>query len=591
MKRKIINLKYCGTVVVLIALLLSYSCEEEFLYKKPTGVVSLDDFNTKDGVDLLLTATYTLINGAAIKGGWPREAYSASITNWIWDCASDDAYKGSTLSDLAEGGEIERFIAMANNPHIINKWVVMYDGVSRSNDCINAILNADDMTQGEKTQAMGQAKFLRALYHFRLQRMHYQVPFISHEEEFPEKVANDHPIWDEIEADLTEAVTSLPETWPGEPGRATKYAALALKAYVHLHQNEYSQASPLLDQIINSGQFRLAEHFFHNFDFEHENNEESIFEVQRAVNDGTGQGFNGTPDIWTTNPPPTAGLGVCCGMYQPSMDLVNAYKVDNEGLPLLGFNGPKYDETNLKNSMGLTPADEFIPAEDLLDPRLDWTVARRGIPFMDWGICTGWAREPVNGGPFELKKRMYPKALTGIASHGSFARSTALNTRYIRYAHVLLWRAECAVEENNLGMARDLVNQVRERASDDILMGRCLSYTFPSAPGSEDAEVDYEQPAANYLLGEYDSFPSQEYARAAVRMELRLETAMEGNRFFDLRRWGLLDEVIPDYIEKDSEFRTFMEGAMFDASKHDYWPLPESQLDIQEGVLQQDPDW
>src|SRR5690606_1776891 len=195
------------------------------------------------------------------------------------------------------------------------------------------------------------------------------------------------------------------------------------------------------------------------------------------------------------------------------------------------------------------PTDEFIPPTEPVDPRLDWVVARRGIPFLDWGICTGWARDQPNGGPFELKKRMYPKELLGTASHSSFARSTAMNTRYIRYGHVLLWRAECAVEANDLELARTLVNQVRQRSSDDLVMGKCNSYTFPDAPGSEDADVDWDQPAANYLLGEYDNFPSQEYARAAVRMEMRLETAMEGNRFFDLRRWGLLDEVIPAFIE------------------------------------------
>lgn len=586
------NIKHGSALVLLMAVMLfANSCSEDFLYKKPTGVVSQDDFNNKQGVDLLLTASYTLVKGAAIKAGWPREAYSASPTNWIWDCASDDAYKGSTLSDLAEGGEIERFIAMPNNPHISNKWVVMYDGVSRVNDCINAIITAEDMTGDEKDDAMGQALFLRAFYYFRLQRMHYQVPFISNEETDQGSVLNDHVIWPEIEADLTEAITLLPESFPGEPGRATKYAALALKAYVHMHQGEYAEASPLLDQIITPGQFSLAEHFFHNYDFDHQNNEESIFEIQRAVNDGTGQGFNGTPDIWVTNPPPTAGLGVCCGMYQPSMNLVNAYKVDANGLPLLGIGGPAFDDTNLGNDMGLGPNDPFTPPADPLDPRLDWTVARRGIPFMDWGICTGWAREQANGGPFELKKRMYEKAMVGIASHAAFARSTALNTRLIRYAHVLLWRAECAVEENDLETARTLVNQVRERAADDFVMGLCTDATFPDAPGSESATVDWDQPAANYSLGLYSSFPDQTYAREAVRMEIRLETAMEGNRFFDLRRWGILDQVIPDYIEKDSEFRTFMEGAVYDPARHDYWPLPESQLDIQDGILIQDPDW
>ncbi len=592
MRNKIKNMKYFSTILLLLsAMFISNSCSEDFLYKKPTGVVSEADLNNKEGVDALLTGAYTLSKGAVIKGSRLPAAYAGSITNWVWDCASDDAYKGTTLSGQSPIGEIERYVVMPSNAFIRDKWTVLYDGVSRANDCINAILKADDMTDSEKNAAMGQAKFLRGFYNFRLQRMHFQVPFISNDEEEPDKVKNDHPIWPEIEQDLTDAIESLPENFPGEPGRATKYAAIALKAYVLLHQEKYAEASPLLDQIINSGKFSLADYYFDNFDYDHQNNQESIFEIQRAVNDESSRGNNGTPDIWGTNPPATSGLPVCCGMYQPSLDLVNAFKVDANGLPLLGFDGPRFDETNLKNDMGLRANDEFVPPTDPVDPRLDWTIARRGILFLDWGICTGWARDPANGGPFEIKKRMYYKSQAELASHISWQRSTALNTRLIRYAHVLLWRAECAVEANELDLAMDLVNQVRRRSAHDFIMGKCNSYTFPNAPSSEGADVDWDQPAANYLLGEYQSFPSQEYARAAVHMEERLETAMEGNRFFDLRRWGILGEVIPAYIEKDSQFRTFMKGAVFNADKNDYWPLPEGQVDIQSGVLIQDPAW
>ena len=142
-----------------------------------------------------------------------------------------------------------------------------------------------------------------------------------------------------------------------------------------------------------------------------------------------------------------------------------------------------------------------------------------------------------------------------------------------------------------LNWPKILVNQVRSRSANDFVMGKCTSYTFPNAPKAEDAIVDWEQPAANYILGEYASFPSKEYAREAVHMEIRLETAMEGNRFFDLRRWGILDQVIPTYIAKDSQFRTFMQGAVFNADKNDYWPLPQDQVDVQAGILVQDPAW
>lgn len=446
----------------------------------------------------------------------------------------------------------------------------------------------ENISETEFNVFAAQARFLRAFFHFRLQKMHFQIPYITEDITDPSIVPNDHQVWDEIETDLQFAIDNLPESFPGEPGRATKWAAMAVKAYVHLFQQEYTEAIPVLDEIINSGQFDLVENFNDNYKATTENNVESIFEIQSAVNDGTNQGLNGNPDSWTTNPY-NRFLPTCCGMYQASQDLVNAFKVDANGIPLLGINGPKYNDENLKNDMGIASSEEFIPTDQLLDPRLDWTVGRRGVPYLDWGIHTGseWIRSQVNGGPYNTKKQMFYQSERDMASHDSFARATAINFRAYRFAHVLLWRAECAVEENDLETARQLVNRVRRRASDDFVMGKVTTYEFDA---DTEIEVDWDQPAANYMLGEYPSFPSQEYAREAVRLEIRLETALEGNRFFDLVRWGIDDEVLSEFVRNDSEFRVFMQGASYNAERNDHWPIPQNQIDLQGGdVLQQDP--
>ena len=95
------------------------------------------------------------------------------------------------------------------------------------------------------------------------------------------------------------------------------------------------------------------------------------------------------------------------------------------------------------------------------------------------------------------------------------------------------------MEEGDLETARELVNEVRRRAANpvNITMGKVLNYKYPTGPS--DAVVDMDQPAANYLIAEYPTFPSEDYAREAVRMEQRLEFGMEGHRFFDLVRWGV----------------------------------------------------
>lgn len=572
---------YKLSFIIAILLAVITSCGDDFLQKEPWGVVIPEALNTPKGVDYLLVGAYSMLDGW---NGNQNAGSAASIRNWVWDTASDDAYKASTPGDLVPAGEVERYEALPTNQMIEFKWMIMYDGVSRANDVLRALsLAGNSIAEADRNVLAAQARFLRAFYHFRLQQMHFQIPYITEDIEDPASVKNDHPVWDEIETDLKFAIEHLPESFPGEPGRVTKYAALAVKSYVHLFQKEYDDAVPLLDEIIDSKKFALVDSFYHNYTSYTENNVESIFEIQSSVNDGTTQGRNGNADSWITLPF-NRFMPTCCGFYQPSQDLVNAFKVDADGLPLLGIGGPKFDETNLEHDQGINSADHFEPTSHLVDPRLDWTVGRRGIPYLDWGIHSGreWIRDQENGGPYNSKKQMYYKKEG--AAENTFARATAINYRVIRYAHVLLWRAECAVEDNDLELARSLVNEVRRRSADDYVMGRVSTTEFDGSP----IVVDWTQPAANYLLGEYPAFPNQDYARAAVRMELRLETAMEGNRFFDLVRWGLDQEVLPAFIEKDTKVRIFMTGATYQP-KHAKWPIPQSQLDIQKGVLMQDP--
>jgi hypothetical protein len=159
-----------------------------------------------------------------------------------------------------------------------------------------------------------------------------------------------------------------------------------------------------------------------------------------------------------------------------------------------------------------------------------------------------------------------------------------------RLAHIILWRAEVAVEENQLDAARLLVNQIRDRAkASTTVKGLCTSYVNL---GTVTPVVDYTKDAANYKVEPYPvgapAFASQAEARKAVREEMRLEFATENLRFFDLRRWGIANTVLNAYIAKDSKFRNFLKGAVYNPTKNDYWPLPQDQVDLQKGVITQD---
>jgi hypothetical protein len=286
---------------------------------------------------------------------------------------------------------------------------------------------------------------------------------------------------------------------------------------------------------------------------------------------------------------------------------VNAFKVDANGLPM--FND--FNNVDLANDQSVASEAVFNTFTDAVDPRLDWTVGRRGIPYRDWGICRGrdWIRYQPFGGPYmPAAKPFFYKSerYTLSTTTGWMTGNNANNFRYIRLTHVLLWRAECAAFEGDLETARTLVNQVRDRADNEIVMGKVLinqlpPSVYPWGEGTTDADyltggsVDWTQPAANYQIGQYPAFANADEAMRAVQWEIRLEFATEGMRFFDLRRWDKLPAgmrvdmaaVLNAFQQADLRVRTVMEGATFNMGRDEYQPVPQTQMDLQPGVLVQ----
>jgi len=294
------------------------------------------------------------------------------------------------------------------------------------------------------------------------------------------------------------------------------------------------------------------------------------------------------------NWPHGSDIGMCCGFHQPSQNLVNAYKVDANGLPLF----TTFNDVDLKNDQGIKSEETFVPATDEVDPRLDWTVSRRGIPYMDWGVNRGrdWIRNQPDGGPYLPATKWFVKKSersTLVTKDGWMSGVNANNWRAIRYAHVLLWRAEVAVNENtaaSLAYAEELVNMVRTRAAKEVVMGKVTTYELPPTAYPFNVTIDYELPAANYKVSPYTvgTFAAQgkAYALRAVQWELRLEFAMEGHRFFDLRRWGIINETLNAFAQGDLRIRQFMKNVTF-TDRAKWAPVPQGQLDLQPGVLVQ----
>ena len=588
MKRKSIF----STMAVALLLTMSYACKDTFLDTLPTGAGSDVMLANEKGVNMLLIGAYAALDGQINGDDWA--SWSASVSNWIWgDVASDDATKGSDLNDQNPIVPIENYSVVSSNPYIENKWSFNYAGISRANDVLKIMAKCNPaLPDATQTSIKAQVLFIRAYIHFELKRVFNNIPYIT-EDVNPVKVVNTVDAWPKIETDLKFAVANLPEEQE-EVGRPTKYSAEAVLARVDMYQKKWSEAKPLLDDIIASERYSLMQNFDDNFNAANRNNFESVFEIQYSVNDGADGSTNAGWGDALNYPTDVDGTGTCCGFHQPTQNLVNAFQVDANGLPLLSGPVP-----NLKNDMGILSSDYFLQdTVTTIDPRLDLTVGRRGIPFLDFGIMRGstWIVDQSNGGPYVNKKNMFLKKdkSTGSTTTGWATGVNSNNYRAVRYAHILLWRAEVAAESSSpdFAYATTLVNMIRTRANNHKLMGRCRTFVLPT---QSDLIIDNSVPASNYLVNPYPSnFASLDYARKAIRMEMRLEFAMEGHRHFDLVRWGIAEPVINAYFEQDRAFRSLFGGvssAVFTVNKNEYWPIPQNQIDLQPGILTQNPKY
>ena len=544
-----------------------YSCQKSFLEKAPLGSLDESTLASKAGVEGLLIGAYSQLNGF----GGANGGFYSTPSNWAFGgVASDDAYKGSDAGDQSvEANPIENHTVTSVNPAVGSKWAAMYDGIGRSNATIRVLAIATDISEDDKKKILGQARFLRGVYHFELKKIFNMVPYVDETITYAAgnyKVPNDKDIWANIQADFKFAADNLPATFP-EAGRANQWAAKSYLAKTLMFQKKFAEAKVVLDDVIANGvntkgiKYALVTKFADNFNAETENNSESIFQVQYSVNDGSGGNKSAWGDV--LNFPYNNGSndmpGGCCGFYQPTQNLVNAYRVNAAGLPFL----TSFNDASLKSDQGLKSTDAFTPSTDPVDSRLDYTAGRRGIPYLDWGPHPGqkWTRDQSNGGPYSPLKNVYYKRQEKSLTDASFWTNGVVASNYsmIRFADVLLWSAEAEVEVGSLERARTLVNLVRARAANPASW----------VPGSP----------ATYSVGLYASFPSQDVARTAVRFERRLELAMEGHRFFDLVRWGIAATTLNAYISKEKSLRQYLQTATFVAGKTEYFPIPQGEID------------
>ena len=289
----------------------------------------------------------------------------------------------------------------------------------------------------------------------------------------------------------------------------------------------------------------------------------------------------------------------CCGFNNPSWNLVQAYKTNSNGLPLLDGS---YNNSPLISDPANTPWAGTI------DPRLDWVAGRPGEPYFDWGtIDSTWVRDLEDDGPFVPKKNGYAKSQQGTLSSTETvfwgaAEVDANNVNLCRLADVILWAAECEAQAGNLDQAETYVNMIRQRAANPngwvylnaTYNANTSTYSPQTTPGG-----NYNvQP---YPAGAFDA-QGQAYALSAIQMERRLELAMEGQRFFDLARWdngtGSMAATLNAYVGVEKNRNGFFRvnnSAFFTKGVNECFAIPLNEIQAENATgtiyLKQNPGY
>ena len=558
------------------------SCSKFLEEQVPQATLTQDEVKDSKYIDNVLISAYA--------GLVAIEDMNASFSLWNYDTRSDDAYVGGAeFSDGEPFHRLERGIGVLTTDWNFGSiWGKMYEYLSRVNLSLDVLAIADqsDVTIQRRIAEM---KFLRAYGHFQLKRLFKKIPFVNQpnmtEADYNNlkntEYTNDEG-WQQIINDLEEAYAVLP-TSQADKGRPTKAAAAAFLAKVYLykayHQDDAKshkvtsinaeELQKVVDYtnlaIYTSAGYGLETDMHNNFrpEEQYENGREAIWGIQYSKNDGTTWGnLNFSNRLIVPCIPKVHDSGN--DFYKPSHNLVDAYRTNSNGLPRLD---------------DFATVDYAVGSNETVDPRLFITVGMPGTPYMYntsfmMSEANAWSRSGGTYGYFVSLKQNVDPSLTDIYLFNCDNQwASSMNRIVFRYADVLLMRAEALAQLNKTAEAIQLVNHVRDRAAG--LAKNSVVAGYPTKYG------------VHYAVGKYNGTYSKDEAMKIVKMERRLELAMEAERFFDLVRWGDAATVINKFYADESRTMNFLAGSQFTADKNEYLPIPYEQVAASNGNYEQ----
>jgi len=415
------KLKYLSFSLVFL-----FACQKDLLEKSPIIGVTEDNFYKTE------TDAISAVNGAY--AALQFELTPAGHFRWFWgDIMSDDTDKGgSGANDQPTLAALENFQGPTNTEYLEAEWAANYEGIYRANVVLERVPPIE-MDELKKAQILGEARTIRAWFHFLQVTYFGNVPLVDRvlaPSEYGIGQSSPSEVWAFIESDLIQAIADLPKRseYPiSELGRITQGTAQGLLLKTYLFQSKWAQAKAVAEELINSGEYSLVGNYAQIFTNSGENNAESVFEIQY---------MNASGGNWGRN---NANEGTFSNVFQRARGQFEGF----------GFNLPTQDFV-----------DEFFK-EGVEDPRLKATVFREGDLMGDRGFFS----KEATGFPHDFYAKKYFNNKSEEAPFGDPSPNGGTNDRVIRYADILLMHAEAAFHEGDETAAKNSLNQVRRRVS------------------------------------------------------------------------------------------------------------------------------
>lgn len=538
----------------------------DFLDMNPNGILDEESVSGVEQLDKLVISAYSMLG---------NDHYDIPFNLWPYgNVRSDDAYKGgrdeSDIQDFHFYETSSNITANFGEPDGL--WYNCYIAISRANNALRSLNNVSEQDFPNKKIRIGECRFIRGHFYFLLKVLFKSIPYIDEAVAIEDygtisniALSNDE-LWQKIADDFKAAYDNLPESQGTDVGRANKYSAAAYLAKTYLYkayrQDEKHNVTEInaedLKQVLTfsnevmSSDYGLEDDFAYNFlPGSYENGKESLFAIQHSTDDGTLYGRLNFSDALNV-PMKFSGS---CDFQKPSQNLVNAYKTVN-GLPEFSdYNKADYNANT-----------------DKVDPRLYHTVALPGVPYKYDKkniFDESWTRNKAVYGLYSSLKENVALNDPSSVLIDPF-RANTKNKIVIRYADVVLMRAEALIELDREKEALPLINEIRERAKKSTGL------------------IDYAENVDIALyVDNVNCNWTKPYAREALRWERRLELAMESQRFFDLVRWGIADSVINTFYKEEAPKRTYYEDAHFEKNRAEYVPIPQQQINFSKQVYKQ----